>query len=437
MKKSEIRRTIMSAIIMLTASTSVMAVDFTAGGLNYNKLGDGKSVEIVKNSTKCTGAVTIPGTVSDGSTEYAVTTIGASAFRACVDMTELTIGPNVTTIDKTAFALCVGLKSVSVDPANKDFAAAEGALYSKDMTKLVLVPGATVGKFKIKAGVKDISDAAFSSCTKLTAFDAEPEGTYATIDGAILDKALTTVVRVPMGRAGLYIVPTTVTNMGYGAMDNCSKITELRLPVGLKKIEGKAFQACTGLTSVTIPDGVTEIEDMAFALCNTLTEVKLPAKLKTLGASTFSRCDGLKTITIPDSTEQIGTFAFSRCSGLTSAKLGSKLSTIGDGTFEKCTSLTSITMSSTVTNIGDQAFRDCTGLKFVIIPANATKIGSGAFMGCTSLTDVYANGETPAELGEQAFDGVPNTVTLSVPEGSKDKYAGAAGWGTFTNITEE
>ncbi len=55
-------------------------------------------------------------------------------------------------------------------------------------------------------------------------------------------------------------------------------------------ISKRAFQNCTGLTSVTIPDSVTNIGEEAFNNCWSLASVTIPASVTGIGEGAFSDC---------------------------------------------------------------------------------------------------------------------------------------------------
>ena len=101
----------------------------------------------------------------------------------------------------------------------------------------------------------------------------------------------------------------------------------------------RAFQYCSGLTSITIGNSVTIIKDYA-----------------------FEGCTALASITIPNAVTSIGTKAFNGCSSMLSATLGKSVTDIRPSAFYECTSLASVTIPNSVTNIGSFAFAECSGL---------------------------------------------------------------------------
>ena len=56
----------------------------------------------------------------------------------------------------------------------------------------------------------------------------------------------------------------SVTSIGGGAFDGCSKLTSVTIPDSVTSIGWGAFDGCSSLTSVTIPDSVTSIGYSAF-----------------------------------------------------------------------------------------------------------------------------------------------------------------------------
>lgn len=205
-----------------------------------------------------------------------------------------------------------------------------------------------------------------------------------------------------------------VTEIGESAFINCSEITKVIIPSGIKKIGGYAFDWCKKMTEVTIPSSVTSIGDFAFYQCSGLTEVTIPSSVKTIGASAFRQCYNienvginsgvtsigeyafeqcleLKSVTIPSSVTSTGNYAFQNCSKIQSATI--EKGEIGNYAFDGCSSMTSVTLAEGVTFIGASAFNNCVGLTEIYLPKTVTTVGSYAFDGCTKLTAINVGAE--------------------------------------------
>ena len=121
-------------------------------------------------------------------------------------------------------------------------------------------------------------------------------------------------------------------NSKYDSRDNCNAI-----------IETSSNELIIGCKNTVIPNGVTSIGDRA-----------------------FEECSGLTSITIPNGVTSIGQKAFNGCYGLTSVTIGNSVTIIGDNAFYRCSSLSAVTIGRGVTSIGDWAFSECLSLTSVI-----------------------------------------------------------------------
>ena len=239
-----------------------------------------------------------------------------------------------------------------------------------------------------------------------------------------------------------------VLSIGDFSFYNCTSLTSVIIPEGVKSIGRSAFVYCSGLTSVNIPDGVTSIGICAFNECSCLTDVNIPNSVTSIGDSAFSYCPGLTSVTIPNSVTTIGKGAFSGCTGLTDISIGNNVSIIGAFAFSDCTSLisidtadknasftskdgvlynkdmtsliafpggkTSIIIPNSVKSIGSCAFSGCTGLTSISIVNNVTTIGEGAFAECTNLTSITI-GNNVTTIGKGAFAECTGLTSINIP----------------------
>jgi hypothetical protein len=267
-------------------------------------------------------------TIPDG-----VTSIGNYAFTGCSSLTSVTIPDSVTSIGTNAFLYCSILTAIEVAVANNDFSS---------------------------------------------------------MDGILFNKAQTTLIQCPGGKAGTYTIPEGVTAIGTRAFDSCVSLTSVTIPSSVTSIENSAFYKCSSLTSVTIPDGITSIQNSAFYGCSKLTGVTIPDGVKSIGNSAFYNCSSLTSVTIPSSVTSIGSYAFTGCISLTSVMIRDGAISIGDQAFRNCFSLTSVTIPSSVTSIGGSAFGHCTGLTRIDTLGNAPAVGKDAFVNVPATLYYYS-----------------------------------------------
>ncbi len=203
-----------------------------------------------------------------------VFTINSYAFSHCSALTSINIPQSVTIIGNFAFYNCSGLKSINVDSGNKKFSSKDGALFSYDMTTLIVCPGGKEGDFiipntvssikmhafsyckaltsvTIPGSVSSIDNPIFRDCSKLNSINVDIENLhFKSSDGVLFNNDMTNLITYPCGREGSYNIPISVCSIGRNA-----------------------FSYCRALNSVTIPNSVSTINDYAFGYCYSLTSI--------------------------------------------------------------------------------------------------------------------------------------------------------------------
>ena len=179
--------------------------------------------------------------------------------------------------------------------------------------------------------------------------------------------------------------------------DDLPKALVIPAKIGAEDITGigyKAFQNCTGLTSLDLSGcaSLTTIDMNAFQDCTGLTSLDLSgcASLTTIDMNAFKGCTGLTDVRFHENLAKIGVQAFNGCTGLTDVQFSESLTEIGRSAFEGCTVLKSLDLSgcTSLTTIGTYIFEGCTGLTDVQFPEKLTEIGWRAFYDCKVLTSV-------------------------------------------------
>ncbi len=353
----------LSAIVMLSAVAMVTGDYSTSSvsGLNgqefqYRYIENGTAVEIFNWLGQGTDFV-VPDLI-DGKP---VTSIGIFTFHGSPYLINVTVPDSVKNIGDYAFSACPSLNKVALGSGIKRIGD-HSFMDCKALSSITMPEGVTrignesfkscsnLTSISIPANVTTIGECAFTLCTNLSEILVESGNTkYASIEGVLFDKDITTLIACPALKKGSYEVPD-----------------------GVIRIEINAFQRCVNLNSVVLPEGVIGI-----------------------GSHSFSDCYELASINIPSTIERIDGYAFSDCWSLTSLVIPGNISTIQSGSFWGCTALTSIDIPASVYFISDRAFMNCTSLRAVTIPSEVIGIDAFAFTSCTDLTTITFKGDAP------------------------------------------
>ena len=159
---------------------------------------------------------------------------------------------------------------------------------------------------------------------------------------------------------------------GYGDMYNYSSAVDFPW-----------YQYASSITNVTLPSGLTNIGNFAFYGCSSLSAIILPANVTSIGYSAFNSCSSLTSVIIPESVISMDNYAFYGCSSLSSVTLGTNLSSMGDYVFFNCGQLAELNILAT----------------------------------------------TPPAITTYTFDYArASSMTINLPEGSRDAYMNDANW---------
>ena len=96
-----------SLILSVVFSTSASAYDVEVDGIYYNLVSKAKIAEVTEGDGKYSGSINIPSSIKVNDVDYAVTSIGTSAFYICSSLTSVTIPNSVTSIRDWAFYQCI------------------------------------------------------------------------------------------------------------------------------------------------------------------------------------------------------------------------------------------------------------------------------------------------------------------------------------------
>jgi len=199
------------------------------------------------------------------------------------------------------------------------------------------------------------------------------------------------------------------------------------------------YASRTSIQTVVIASGVTSIGGMAFRDCTSLTNATIPDSVTYIGWESFYGCASLASVTIPDSVTSIDSWAFQGCeslAGITVHEDNPSYSSENGVLFNKDKTMLitypggkpgAYAVPDGVTYIAWESFVGCALLTGVTIPDSVTAIGGNAFAGCTSLVSVTIGNGVKTIGNNFAFNGLPNTAIVYVPNQTIKNLASGKG----------
>ena len=405
------------------------------------------------------------GYVPDITIPESMTAIGEEAFAGCRGLTGVTVPKNVRSIGAGAFGGCTNLTEILVDAANTAYTEKDGALLSKDQTKLIACP-AGKESYEIPASVTEIASRAFYGCSRLETLTI-PKGVtsiaddafliccgmeayyvdganpnYSFLDGVLFNKDKTRLIQFPGGRGWdeTYVIPDSVKSINRYAFYCNQELTGVVIPEGVPEI---CFTDCMMLQEVNIPASVTALGENAFLNCTNLPSVWIPATVKSIGKWAFDGC-GCSTITILnkdceiyDAQDTFGSSSGPKIFGYAgstaeayASKYGYKFQEIVPGPGKCGDDLTwTLDMEAgelTISGTGDMWdwgsgsdyspwYPLAKSIKKVTIQDGVTGIGNNAFYQC-AMTDVSIP-DSVTRIGEFAFSHCADLKSVKIPGG--------------------
>lgn len=341
-----------------------------------------------------------------------VKSIYSEAFYRCRGLTSVNIPSSVTSVSASSWRACINISSITVDNGSTTYDSRDNcnAVIRKSNNELVLGCKDTV----IPTSVTSIGTSAFTYCYSLTSIS----------------------------------IPNSVTSINDYAFHTCSGLTSVTFEQvsQLTTIGASVFYNCSGLTSIDIPISVTTIKSYAFKYCVNLTSVNVSSGVTSIGRNPWSSCDKITSITVDSANAKydsrnnckavINTSTNELIGGCKNTTIPNTVTSIGYEAFYHCSGLTSISIPNSVTSIDASAFGYCSGLTNVIIPASVTSIGNNVFYYASTLSSVTCMPTTPPTLGTNVFYSNASGRKIYVPSGSVDAYKTATNWSSYASTIQ-
>lgn len=223
------------------------------------------------------------------------------------------------------------------------------------------------------------------------------------------------------GLYGELRLPEKLSELGENAFRGCKNFSgNLIIPQNLQKVPNNAFEYCGGMNgTLTLHDGVTAIGEYAFRGTHFRGEIKLPKNLVVLQNYAFAGCDFSGELKLPSSLKSIGRKVFG--------------DTDGDGSCWRLMGI--VEFPEGMQSIGEQAFYNCRSIEGLVFPESIETIQNSAFEGCYGINSIVCKSDMPANVLNNAFNGVAkDNFTLEVPESAISQYQAASGRKDFKRI---
>ena len=214
------------------------------------------------------------------------TLLSPFAFSNCSNLISVLLGNQLSAIPEGTFQNCRNLRSISLP----DQITQLGPLAFQNCSNL--------GRVDLPADLTELSPSAFQNCSSLDTLTITPDNpTFSTLDNALYNKDLSTLLMVPAGTAGPnFQVPDSVIELGEAAFAFCQNLTGITLSPNLEIIGDRAFDTCQNLRTLTLPPFVRSIGQGAFHRCQSLTRINIPADITHLPTLAFSQLLSLNEI---------------------------------------------------------------------------------------------------------------------------------------------
>jgi hypothetical protein len=222
-------------------------------------------------------------------------------------------------------------------------------------------------------------------------------------------------------------IPDSVTSIGQNAFGNCTKLSVITLDEKNKNyalVDGILYnKAITTLIrypagrtdeTLVLPDTVVNIDDGAFSMSKYLYYIVFPSSLKSIGDEAFAGCSQLN-IDIPQTIVELGAYAFADCYQIHDIIIPEKIRVIPEAAFSGCENAFRINLKGDIERISYSAFANCISLNQVTFSGKVGIIGEMSFAFCTSLNRMEIP-EGTVEIGDMAFYACDKLYSIRIPD---------------------
>ena len=289
---------------------------------------------------------------------------GSKGVYVPASLRSVSIASPVAALPDYAFYGCTGLETITgIESAASygDYAFAYTALQS----------------FSVPAGVTSIGADAFTGCAALTEITVDAgNAEYASFDGCLYDKSLTSLKAVPMAKTEIQFAEEVETIEAYAFRG--SAVEEVTVPDSVQTIGSAAFIGCRSLSYMSVPFiGGSRTENTFFLYIFGGSYSGLEFSGVENYPSTLTEVEYRGAADIPD-------FAFTYCTALNTLTYGEEVKGVGRYAFAN-TAFTTLPLGDGVTRLGDHALSNLSLLTEAVIPGRITEMGTNVLFAAVAL----------------------------------------------------
>lgn len=313
LKKSEITK--VSKESGFDKMVNLQSVEFPS---SLNEIGNStfKNLSLLKSVSGLAGLTEIGDSAFEGCDSLkslnganAVKTVGDKAFMDCTSFTTFPDSPALSDIGVSAFENCKSLANFSfpaaINPNGIKTRAFAGSgirsVVINENSKLDTIPASAFENcdkltgVTLNTAVTTINDSAFAGCSSLT--------------GITMSDNVSTLGNLCFeGCESLksFTFPANLSKIGKGILKDCYSLSDVKFNISTmgkvkySMIPDYTFQNCSAITELSLPEGVKNIASTALAGCTDLAKISLPEGFLSIPAQLFDDCDDLRDIYVYD-----------------------------------------------------------------------------------------------------------------------------------------
>nr|MBQ8251768.1 leucine-rich repeat domain-containing protein [Lachnospiraceae bacterium] len=229
--------------------------------------------------------ISYTGTASVVSVPDGIKNIGTDAFAGNRSIESVSFPSSVEVIENGAFRDCVNLDSVYFS----------SGLSSVESGAFAMCPELDTVCFSDT--VMELGAGVFSGDDELKTIDLRKNTYFVLYDGALYNRDMTKLIQVFAGREGKHFdMPDTVADIERYAFWGCDNLESVELSSHLTEIPEYSFSNCKNLKTVSVPYSVRRIAAKAFEDCIDLDTITLPASVTNIHSTAFDGCYALKIV---------------------------------------------------------------------------------------------------------------------------------------------